>query len=128
MKKYLELIFDIYNKVNVLQIRKSKYNVTDIFRTLIKSSFNDNSYSNFLGDYDLDLMFTGNFSYWVVKIYAIDFDNLYNANYNMAIENNFNTNYTNPCNLSSDFLLINVIFLILNMILNTYMINTLFLC
>jgi hypothetical protein len=72
---------------------------------MIKSSFKDNTYSDFVNDFNLDLMSTSSFSYWSVKIYDInlDLDNMYNTNYELAKNKNFNSGYKNKNNLVDDF-------------------------
>ena len=96
---YINKINNIHNDVNILQKRKSKYMIKDIFSAMIKSSFNNNNYCDFLSDYNLDLISTGNFSYWSVKIYDINLDNMYNMFYNISkneldYQNNNNCRFT----------------------------------
>lgn len=80
----------LHKEVLSLQKRKSKYNIFDIFRTIIASS-NGTSYSSHTHDYNLELISTGNFSYWSTKIYNINLNDSYKNDYNKFI--NLSTNH-----------------------------------
>ena len=54
---------------------------------MIRSSFNDNNYCDFIDDYNLDVISQGNLSYWCVKIYNIDINDMIYKNYQLAKDN-----------------------------------------
>ena len=95
LKYYTDQINNIHDDVSKLQKRKSKYEVNDVFNVMVKSSFNDNCYSDFTNDYgDLKLASTGNLSYWCVKIYDVNFDDAFRSCYYLS-NNNYDKNHAN---------------------------------
>lgn len=77
---------NMYNAVKSLQIRRRKCNISNIFRTMIMSSFGDNKEENFRCLYTKNRKLSkSSFSYWRSKIYSLQFDDNY---HDYAIDNN----------------------------------------
>ena len=57
----------LFSDVENLQVRHYEYNILDVFRTMVHSSFKNNYYSDFTSNHKLECISSGNFSYWTVK-------------------------------------------------------------
>lgn len=84
-KNYISFCNDISNNIfhdiSLLQKRKRKYNINNIFNLMVESSFCDNHESNFKNSYSSNKYLSNStLSYWRSKIYNIPFDN-YNYSY-----------------------------------------------
>lgn len=90
LSNILTNINKIYNDVSSLQKRKSKYNIKDVLRVMIASSFKDNSCNDFADNYGLETMSSGNMSYWRSKIYKINLDDQYSEYTYLSDIDNYN--------------------------------------
>lgn len=101
------IILDInklHKEVLSLQQRKKKYDIFDVFRTIIAAS-NGTPYCTHTNNYNLDLISTGNFSYWTTKIYGVDLSESYKTYYEKYINlsTNHSRNYYNDIANKNDY-------------------------
>lgn len=94
----------LHKEVLALQQRKKKYSIFDIFRTIIAAS-NGTPYCTHTNNHNLELISTGNFSYWTTKIYGIDLSESYKTYYDkyVNLSTNHNKNYYNDVNNKNDY-------------------------